>query len=213
MALTTTTKSIANEALSLIGGKLIVTFDEDTVSGRLVSAFYTQTLEDILAEHPWTFAQKRAELTDDDTDPTFTDDLMTVTYSRPADMIKLNFVNIRNARIKLEGDKILSDTEDLYALYTYNNTNPTTYFSKFTSAFVMLLAAKMAYGMTDGRTLSEQLLKTYLSTSLPTAISADSQQGTPQVPIQNNWLGARTSGGGDLVGQTSWETWYPVNWY
>ena len=201
---------ICNRALSLLGTKRISVLDEDSVNARICNAFYDETLEEILSEHPWTFAQKRAALATVDETPVFTDDLMTVMYQKPADFVNLNFVNIRGAIVKVEGDKILSDTSGLKIKYTYRNTNPQSYFPKFITAFAMLLAANMAYAITNSRTVAADLMNLYETKGLSRVVAADSQQGTPQAPQQSEWIDARISGGGSISGKTGDSTWYPA---
>lgn len=59
-----TTLSISNIALAKVGAKLLTTFGEDTTQGDAVDAIYETVRDDILSEHPWSFAQKRAALID-----------------------------------------------------------------------------------------------------------------------------------------------------
>ena len=64
MATGTVTKvQIANMALNMIGVKNITTFGETTSEeGKRINAVYSFILDEVLAEHPWSFAQKRAVL-------------------------------------------------------------------------------------------------------------------------------------------------------
>jgi hypothetical protein len=56
---------IANLSLSLIGSKNITTFGETTTEeGRRINATYAFVRDEVLMEHPWTFAQKRVALVD-----------------------------------------------------------------------------------------------------------------------------------------------------
>jgi len=54
---------IANLALSAVGARRITTFGETTTAeGREINAVYVSLLDEVLAEHPWNFAQKRVVL-------------------------------------------------------------------------------------------------------------------------------------------------------
>ena len=56
---------IANIALSLIGAKNLTTFGETiTEEGKRINATYDFIRDEVLMEHPWTFAQKRLALVD-----------------------------------------------------------------------------------------------------------------------------------------------------
>lgn len=59
-----TTLSISNIALAKVGAKLLSAYGEDTTEGDAVSALYETVRDDVLMEHPWSFAQKRASLID-----------------------------------------------------------------------------------------------------------------------------------------------------
>ena len=161
-------------------------------------------------EHPWTFAQKRVALAELGTDPVWTDDGMSIAYGIPTDMLKLNYTNIRSARVRIEGVGILSDTSSLEILYTYRATDTTKYSTMFVTALATRLASEMAFGLTNSKTAMEYLMKEYEDIRLPRAIAADSQQGSPRQMAQNEWLGSRISGSGGIAGQTSWDTWYPI---
>lgn len=61
----TTKLQIANLALSLIGAKNLTTFGETTTEeGKRVNATYAFIRDEVLMEHPWSFAKKRAALVD-----------------------------------------------------------------------------------------------------------------------------------------------------
>lgn len=202
---------ICNKALNLIRAKRISALTDDTIEARLCNDIYPLTLETILMEHPWSFAQKRADLAVVDETPEFTDDLMTIVYQKPSDALRINFVNNRSARFKLEGNKILSDTSDLAVKYTYLNDIPQQYNSDFITAFAYLLASEMAFVITNSRSLAEDMVKMYEGIKLPKAQVADSQQGSPQEPLQSEWLASRISGvSSGISGATGWETWFPI---
>ena len=205
-----TEESICNQALVALGGTAIATLTERTKNGRLCNTMYAQTRNNVLTDHIWNFAQKRIALTDLDTEPEWTDDLMTVTYSKPTDCLKINFVNIESAIFKIEGDKVLSNESGLKIKYTSEITDPTKFFSKFIEALVARLAAEMAYAVTSSRSLADSLFTIYYNKKLPQAISVDSQQGTPQAAKQDDILASRISGGGSLIGRAGFETWFPV---
>lgn len=58
-----TTLTIANHALRIIGSQSITTFGETTSEeGRAINDVYEDVRDEVLGEHPWTFAQKRVTL-------------------------------------------------------------------------------------------------------------------------------------------------------
>ncbi len=196
---------ICNLALTFLGGKRINILDENSNNARACNAVYDLSLEEVLLEHNWTFAQKRIALSTVTGDPVFTDDGVTIIYQKPIDALKVNFTNIENALVKLEGDKILSDTAGLNIIYTFLNTNPQSYTKKFVNALATLIARNIAYAITSSRSLTEDFGKLYL-TRLGIAMAVDSQQGTPLEAIQNDIIISRISGSGSGldVGRTNW---------
>lgn len=59
-----TTLSISNLALAKVGAKQLTAYGEDTTSGNAISALYETVRDEVLAEHSWSFAQKRTALVD-----------------------------------------------------------------------------------------------------------------------------------------------------
>lgn len=202
---------ICNMALALLGADRINSLDEDNDRARICNEFYLPTLDSILTDAIWSFAQKRAVLATLDEEPVWDEDGMSEVYQKPTDCLKINFVNIRGATVKLEQDKILSNTSGLKIKYTFTQRNTQIFFSQFIMAFATRLAADIAFALTASRTVAETLLASYNDRRLPEAMANDSQQGTPLEPIQDQWLFSRIQGGsGTIVGRTGQQTWFPV---
>jgi len=199
--------SIINLGLTKIGAKRISALDEDSAEARAANAIYDFCLDSVLEEHPWTFAQKRAALAQLDTTLAMTEDNLDYVYAKPTDYIKLNFVSSSTATVKVEDAGIISNVSGLKIIYTYRNTDPTKYSAKFIEALACKLASELCFPLGESVSKSEALIKKYEDIDLPKAISSDSQQGTPQPPIQDEWFEAREAGGGFL---TTGETWHPA---
>ncbi len=56
--------AISNIALKKVGDRAITALSDSTEQARAVNAVYDEILKEVLSEHPWSFAQKRAELVD-----------------------------------------------------------------------------------------------------------------------------------------------------
>ena len=54
--------TIYNKALVLCGGRRLAAVTDEVEEQRIISLVYDDCRDDVLMEHPWTFAQKRAEL-------------------------------------------------------------------------------------------------------------------------------------------------------
>ena len=202
--------SICNWALSKLGAETITSLTQDSENARLCNTLYNIIRDNVLTGHIWNFAQKRAILAQLAEAPTYTDDLMTVKYTKPADCLKINFVNFPSAIVKIEEDGILSDTEGLKIKYTYRVTDPMKFFPKFVEALAARLAAEMAFPITRDKGIATTLFNLYYKEILPEAKSVDSQQGTPMSAKQDEWLDARIYGGGVIAGKSGDETWYPL---
>ena len=61
--------SIVNRALALLGANKIVNMSDNTEEAKAASNVYDDSLKSILAECPWSFALKRANLNRITTDP------------------------------------------------------------------------------------------------------------------------------------------------
>jgi len=202
--------AICNLALTSLGAEPISNILEDSPNARRCNRIYEHIRDFVLTDHVWSFAQERAVLAMLAADPVWTDDLMTVKYQKPSDCLKINYVNIKSAIFKIEGEEILSNVEGLKIKYTKRVTDPMKFFPKFVEAFAARLAGEMAYAVTNSRSLGSDLLSLYYEKKLPQAVSSDSQQGTPETVLQDDILVSRISGGSELYGQTGWTTWYPV---
>ncbi len=201
---------IANIALTKLGAKRITSFDDDTVPARAVNAVYDEILDEVLEEHLWTFAQKRAILALKTETPLWTEDFVTLVYAKPTDMIKLNFESVAGAIVKVEENGILSNTAELKIIYTARITDPAKYGSQFVMALATRLASELAFPLTSSVKAGQTLLADYEDNKLPKAMAADSQQGSPVQMAQDNVTNARRLGGAStLFGRTGDETWHP----
>jgi hypothetical protein len=202
--------SIANQALLRVGAKRISSFSEGTAEANAINDVYDDIRDEFLSEAQWTFAQKRATLATIVGTPLTVNDEMSVIYAKPADFIKLNYISDSSATVKVEGDRILSNTAGLKILYTYRNDDPSTYYPMSQRALVARLAAEICFALTESATKTEALVKDYEGIALPKAVSSDAQQGTPIQPIQDEWLNARFMGGNAMVAPPGSQTWHPV---
>jgi len=201
--------SIANMALTKIGAERITSFAQESEEARKISAVWNYILDELLAEHPWTFAQKRAQLALLDTTPAMTDDGLNYVFAKPSDFIKLNYTNSREVITKIENDGILCNLDELKIIYTARVDDPTKYSPQFITAFATRLASEICFAFNDSKGMAETLFKEYETIRLPRAIASDSQQDSPQKPIQDEWERARLTGSGMYETAGNLETWHP----
>lgn len=205
--------AVANIALQKIGSKRIASFNEDSAEARAITIAYPDILDEVLGEHPWTFAQQRFELAQLNVTLPMTEDNMNVVYSLPPDLINVNFISDRSATVKIEAVNgatvLLSDTSNLKIIYTFRNDNPVTYFPLFTMALATRLASEIAFNMSESVNKANALYEEYEKIRLMRAVAKDSQQGTPLQAIQDEWEWARFTSGSGLYARPGDQTWTP----
>lgn len=294
---------IYNDALSLTGSRRLSTVTDDVEEQRILTAVYDDCRDQVLAEHEWTFAQKRTALVnmtmpDVDlwvkdtvyavgdtvkynsvdynclvantstiftvdlaaaewevkltwvtatgyavgdqiyesglsytcltahTSGTFATDLTSVywilseellmdadgmdyIYYKPTDYIEVSLFSDSTAMVKIEGARILSDTDDLKIKYTYQNDTPAEYTAQFRKALSQYLAAKTCFSLIGTVSKAEALLEEYTKIVLPKAISSDSKQGSPREVLADEWENARINGAG-YAPRRNQETWHTL---
>lgn len=185
-----------NDIFYIIANKTTNTFELTDTDGADVdgSAFTAYTHGGVVFEAP------EMQTTDDETS--------IVVYDKPSDMIKPIKKSSDIAIIKVEWNKIISDTASLKMIYTFKNEDTTQYFSKFTQALVTRIAAEIAFRITNSLKKAQELLKLYNEVDLPKAVSIDSTQGTPDQPSQDEWLNAHLEGSRQF--KTTGETWHVI---
>jgi len=188
---------IINFSLTLLGMQAITSINDETEEARIANRIYDMSLEEILGECLWTFATKRALLTLLNEDPvwTTTDEGLLYVYQKPNDVIRTFGCNVAGAIWKEEAGKILSDTSGLGIIYTYLNTDPSSYTPEFTAALATKLAYDMSFSFLNSSPKRTELLETYEKAKLPTAKSKNSQIGSGFLQVNDNyWSNARFGG-------------------
>ena len=142
------------------------------------------------------------------------DDGLNIVYDLPSDYLRANIQSDPWAWVKIEGQKLLSNVEELKIGYTYKLDDPTIYTAEFTLAFATLLASELAFSLTESTSKAKALVDKYNNITLPDAQSADSQQGTARNAQADLWEFARRSGTGlGIRGRPGMATWHPINWW
>jgi hypothetical protein len=175
--------SIANRALALLGENKITAIDDETPGGRAVANVYSGSLRSILAECCWNFAKKRVMLNRLKEKPVWGKGNY---FQLPADMVRL-FKTTTN-KYQIEGNKLLADTDEVGILYTYYNEDDTNYSPAFTDALVHRLAYDMCYDLTNAASKQEAILSVYTGHFLPTALSMNARDNTPDEVIDDYWV-------------------------
>lgn len=123
-------------------------------------------------------------------------------YALPSDYLTLHHLNnepkvFMDHRIQSNGtDKELLTNEITASIhYTFNLTDPTKFDDTFVDLFAMLLASRLAFTITNSKTLAAEVKAEY-NRDLATAKFIGAQEGgTPRPVAQNDIINARRQGG------------------
>ena len=148
--MTTTSISICNEALSMIGAKTIQSFDENSENARRCASIYGSTRKALLRLHPWSFAKKRAQLAPVTTYPAFG---YSNAFPLPNDFIRLYDPNQQD--YETEGRHILANTDLINLVYVADQDNEDIWDSLFAECMVLYLVHKLAKPITGSQAESD----------------------------------------------------------
>ena len=186
--MSTTEVSICNEALSLIGAKSILSFDENTENARRCASIYDSTRKALLRMHPWSFAKKRAQLAPVTTHPTFG---YSHAFPLPADFVRVISAGVEDYEI--EGRHILADTNLINLQYVSDQENEELWDSLFVECMVLYLVHKLAKPITGSQTESDSAWQK-LNNMLKQARAINGQERPAQdfaADSQSNLIGVR----------------------
>jgi hypothetical protein len=132
---------------------------ERSLNARMCRRFYDQSLEEVLRDGYWSFANRYAALALIEEDP---DDRWAYSYRYPTEALKLHEVGIgirQRSQVTTvpykiasddDGKIILCDQPDVYAEYTTLVETVEHYPADFVQALALHLAAAIAPGVTGG---------------------------------------------------------------
>lgn len=182
---------IASNALILIGDNPISSFTEPGAGATAAANLYPVTYEQLLSEHPWTFALKEQKLNQLSQAP----DSLTnwkFAYQNPTDLIRYWSI-MPYSNYAMVGNLTYSNQNELLARYIFKvaESQLPPHFQK---ALEYKLAADFALLVTEDVNKSQVFEQKY-RTAIGQARSIDSQSH-PQVPILDQpFTDARRSGG------------------
>ena len=143
------TVDICNGALNQLGATTILSLTEDSKNARLCNSRFTQVRDGVFRSHPWNCLQKRIELAQDTTAPAWG---FSYAYTLPADCLRLLRILDYDSNYKVEGRKILSNTETMKILYVSRVTDPNEYDELLRETLSSSLAADIAFAVTSNNT-------------------------------------------------------------
>ena len=167
------TVDICNGALNQLGATTILSLTEDSKNARLCNSRYTQVRDSVFRSHPWNCLQKRVELAQDTTAPAWG---FKYAYTLPADCLRLLRILDYDSNYKVEGRKILSNTETMKVLYVSRVTDPNEYDELLRETLSAALGADITFAVTSNNTTSTNMYNLFQD-KLKDARFVDSTEG------------------------------------
>ena len=167
------TVEICNGALNQLGATTILSLTEDSKNARLCNSRFTQVRDGVFRSHPWNCLQKRIELAQDTTTPAWG---FKYAYTLPADCLRLLRILDYDSNYKVEGRKILSDTETMKILYVSRVTDANEYDELLRETLSSALSADIAFAVTSNNTTATNMYNLFQD-KLKDARFVDSTEG------------------------------------
>lgn len=185
---------IANSALVKIGVDTISALSDNTKAAKLCNARYAYTRDEILSQHPWNCAKKRASLALDGAAPAY---YFTARFALPADFMKWFDSDMDlDDEWSLESGYILNFKSTLNITYIYKLTDTTKFDPLLTESIAWRLAADLAYPMVQSVTLAQQCWKAFGDTMALARSKNAQERGSIQQVGAYDWLQARLTSNG-----------------
>ena len=181
----TTFVEIANRAITFLGGEPITALTDDTKEGRSCNRLYEQTRDQLLRDHHWNFAIKRASIAANTTAPLYE---YTNAYDFPDGCLKIIDVEATEEWF-VEGRQIVTDQgAPLKIVYINRVTDPNLFDAKFIETYSMRLAADIAYDITASQTVAAQAEQKFAALMQAARLS-DAQESMEAKSL--SWLESR----------------------
>jgi len=164
---------ICNGALNQLGATTILSLSEDSKNARLCNSRYTQVRDALFRTHPWNCLQKRLQIAADATAPAWG---FKFAYTLPADCLRLLKILDYDSNYKVEGRKVLSNSETMKILYVARVTDPNEYDELLRETLSASLSADIAFAVTSNNTTSQNMYQLYQE-KLRDARFVDSTEG------------------------------------
>lgn len=184
---TITETAIANLALSKLGIAPILSLGDEDKRAKVANLWYAHARDAILRSHPWSFAKVRKELAPLVDAPDWGYDYQ---YQIPANPKSLWVWKAQEGdQYEVEGDKILTDYEELHIVYIKQALDVTKYDALFTIAFSTYLAHQMCFDLTGSRSDEDRLLRA-TEFALSRASGKSQEESSHEPDTNTEWVDA-----------------------
>lgn len=179
---------LCNKALDKLGHGPITSLGDGTKSANLCDRSWPLVRDQVLRDHPWNFAIKRATLAPVVAAPDWG---FNKAFTLPSDCLRLIEVrDLSTDDYTVEGRQILCDEDVLYIRYVYRVTDPNVYDPAFFDTAACRLAFELAEALTQSNTKKDALFQEY-DDSLLRAKRADAQENPPTQYEEDDWISVR----------------------
>jgi hypothetical protein len=186
----TSKTDICNRALIKLGKATIRDIDTDeSPQGTLCKAVYVSMLDEVLRQAEWNFAVNRQALNKDASGLPLYEWAYRFILPTVPPVIKIISVE-NNVPFKIEGNYLVSNSDNIKLKYIGRITDPNLYDSLFINVLVLRLAYEISFSLTSQTSLGDNIYKQYLL-ALEEAKNQNSQDDN-ELPIQDStWTNAR----------------------
>lgn len=179
---------ISNKALDKLGHSPITSLDDGSKAANLCSRNWPLVRDEVLRDHPWNFAVRRATLAADTTAPVWG---FSASFPFPDDCLRILEVrDLSTDEYQIEGRAILANATVLYIRYTHRITDPNVYDAQFVNTVSTKLAVEMCEALTQNNTKKDVLFQEYKD-SLTSAARSDGQENPPRQFEEDDWISVR----------------------
>lgn len=173
---------VANLALAEIGAKRIQDLESDSSTEAVACRLHFEHCRNtLLRRHPWSFAEKSQELTQD-ANPPANDAEWDAAWILPVDFIRLIRIpgdgpNAPRDRFGLSGKRLLTrGLDEVHLVYITNETPVPEWDDLFVDALRFKLASEIAEDLTGSPQRADSALTKLEQLALPDAALADAQE-------------------------------------
>lgn len=202
---------ICNLALGMIGAGRISALNDGSAEARACNAIYSSLRDEVLERHPWTFAVKRATLSQDATAPDWGYEYR---YALPADSLRVLKVNdddvpfpaatltqesageaitVRAPAAKtweIEDTYLLTSETEIEIRYIAKVTDPTKFSPNFVKALSYRMAQDLAMQLAKNLNLSDRYEKKF-DQVLEIAAGTNARTDNPDQVVESGYVTAR----------------------
>ncbi len=179
---------VCNKGLDKVGHGPITSLADGTKAANLCTRNWAIIRDQVLRDHPWNFAVKRAVLA-----PSVTAPAWGFGYSFPLPATCLRLLEVRDlstGEYELEGKAILANATVLYIRYIAQITDPNEFDALFIDSVACRLAFELCESLTQSNTKKNDLFQEYQD-SLTRAMRADGQENPPSPFEEDEWIAVR----------------------